>query len=894
MTRTLVAFFSLALSARAAIPAPEQYFGHPIGADKKLVRWDKIVEYMKLVAANSDRVRFRDLGPTTSGNPFVLMEISSAENLRNLDRIKALERKLYFQGGAPTDAERDDIFRSAKSVVFISNNIHSTEIGASQMVVELVYDLATGDSPRIRKILDNVVLLLEPSLNPDGQILVTDWYNKTLGTPSEASPLPFLYHPYTGHDNNRDMYLFSQRESRMTAEVLWHEWFPAIWLDEHQQGTSGPRIFTMPATDPINPNVDPLIYRLNGVYGQSQAAALEAEGKTGIIFNSTYTNFWQGAMAWAGWWHNQVGLLTEVASARIATPIVQQKADPSRAAASPTPQAGGRGAATGANAPSDFESERRRALEHPDDPLPPPRDITPRTEYPRPWLGGKWTLRDIVDYELIATNALLEAAADSRETLLRQIYNINRNTIDAGGKGELGQDKDKLYAAIIPVAAQHDPNEAIELVDKLLIAGVEVYRAPAAFKQDDRQYAAGTYVVPFNQVFARYAKDLLEKQTYPEVRRAPNAPAEAPYDVSAWSLGMQFGVRTEFAKTALPAGLALEKVPVTPRFLLEVAAAGSNAWRFPYNGAISAMLVNRLLKAGAKVSLTKGEAPEALVSARPDIWNKAVAGFEIRAAAAAAKPAALATTLNAPRVGIYQSYDPSMDEGWTRWVLDRYEWTYTRLHNEDIKAGHLRAKFDAIILPDQRETAILEGLDYKTIVEQYRGGIGETGWEALRQFVAGGGTLVALGEASNLLLDKMPLAVKDLKKTFTRDQHFAPGTIVNLQVDTAHPLGRGIAAETWGYYINSPFFQLTEGFSSQKVSVAARYPNTRVNASGWLRGEDLMYGRAAVVAIEMNPGKVVLFGIRPQHRAQTHATFGMLFNALYWSAEGDLSSAKVQ
>jgi hypothetical protein len=885
-----------AIAASAAVQPPEQFFGFRIGSDKKLARWDKIVEYMKLVAANSDRVRFRDLGPTTNGNPFLLMEISSAENLRNLDRIKALQRKLYFQDGAPSDSERDEIFRSGKSVVFISNAIHATEIGASQMVIELVYDLATSDSPRVKKILDNVVLLLEPSLNPDGQIMVTDWYNKTLGTPSEASPLPWLYQPYTGHDNNRDMYLFSQKESQMTARVLWHEWFPAIWLDEHQQGTSGPRIFTMPATDPINPNVDPLIYRLNGLYGQSQAAALEAEGKTGIIFNSTYTNFWQGAMAWAGWWHNQVGLLTEVASARIATPIVQQKADPTRAAATSTPATGGRAAATGpAGAPSDFEAERRRTMERPDDPLPPPRDITPRTEYPRPWLGGKWTLRDIVDYELIATNALLEAAADTRETLLHQIYNINRNTIEAGKKGELGQDKDKLYAVIIPVDDQHDPNEAIELIDKLLMAGVEVYRAPRGFQQDDKSYPGGTFVVPFNQVFARYAKDLLEKQTYPEVRRAPNAPAEAPYDVSAWSLGMQFGVKTQFAKSPLPGTLTLEKVASTPKYVLSVVNSGNNAWRFPYNGALSAMVVNRLLKAGAKVSLTKGETPYALVATKPETWNKAVEGFEIRVdAKEPVRPPALATTLNKPRVGIYQSYDPSMDEGWTRWVLDHYQWDYTKLHNQDLKAGGLRAKFDALILPDQRANAIMDGLDYKTIVEQYRGGIGEEGWSALQRFVAEGGTLVALGEASNLLVDKMPLGVKDLKKTVSRDVHFAPGTIVNLQVDTAHPLGRGVAPETWGYYINSPFFQLTESFASQKVTVAARYPNTKVNASGWLRGEDLMNGRAAVVAIEMNPGKIVLFGIRPQHRAQTHATFGMLFNALYWSAEGDLASAKVQ
>jgi hypothetical protein len=894
MKRILLAL-SFAVAVHAAVPTPEEYFGFKIGADKKLARWDKIVSYFQAVAGQSDRVKFRNLGPTTNGNPFVLLEISSAENLRNLDHIKSLERKLYFQGGAPTDAEREEILKDGKAVVFITNAIHSTEIGASQMVIELVHRLATDNSAATKKVLDNVVLLLVPCLNPDGQIMVTDWYNKTVGTAAEASPLPELYHHYTGHDNNRDMYLFSQKESQMAARVLWQEWFPAIWLDEHQQGTSGPRIFTMPATDPINPNVDPLIYRLNGMFGQSQAAALEAEGKTGIIFNSTYTNFWQGAMAWAGWWHNQVGLLTEVASARIATPTMQQMATPGVTTQSAT---GGRNAATGpAAGATDFESERRRAFENPDAPLPPPRDTTPRTEYPRPWLGGRWSLRDIVDYELTATNALLETAADSRETLLKQIYSINRNTIDLGRKGQLGQDKEKSFAVLIS-PDQHDPNEAIELVDKLLLAGVEVSRATAAFTQDGKQYPAGTLVIPFTQVFARYAKDLLEKQTYPEVRRSPGAPAEAPYDVSAWSLGMQFGVKTEFARTALPEKLAMEKVTSTPKYVLRTASAGTNSWRFAYNGALSAMVVNRLLKGGAKVTLTKAESagtPWVIANAKPEVWNKAVEGFEVRNdAPVPAKTPVLGTTLNAPRVAIYQSFDPSMDEGWTRWVLDHYQFDYTILHNADVKAGNLRQKFDAILLPDQRANSILDGLDYKTIVQEYRGGIGEGGWNNIRQFVNDGGTLIALGEATNLLLEKMPLGVKDLKRTYTRDQQFAPGAIVNLQVDPQSPIGRGVAPDTWGFYINSPFFQLTESFASQKVNVAARYPNAKVNASGWLRGEDLMYGHAAVVTVETNPGKVVLFGIRPQHRAQTHATFGMLFNALYWSAEGDTANAKVQ
>jgi len=879
------------LGLQAAVQSPEQYFGFRIGSDKKLVRYDKAAEYFQKLAAESDRVRYHNLGPTTLGAPFVMLEISSAENLKNLDHWKGLERKLYFQGGAPTDAERDEIFRTGKAVVFITNNIHSTEIGASQMVLEGVYRLATDNSPEIKKVLDNVVLLLVPSLNPDGQMMVTDWYNKVVDTPNEASPMPWLYHAYTGHDNNRDMYLFSQKESRMAAQVLWHDWFPSIWLDEHQQGTSGPRIFTMPATDPINPNVDPVIYRLNTIYGQSQAAALEAEGRTGIIFNATYTNFWEGAMAWAGWWHNQVGLLTEVASARIATPVIQQKADPTRGGGAAAPA---RAAASGpAGGAAGFENERRRQFEQPDAPLPPPTDITPRTEYPRPWLGGKWTLRDIVDYELTATFALLETAADNRETLVRQIYAVNRNTIEAGKKGEIGDGKS--FAVLIPTD-QHDPDEAIDLVNRMMIGGVEVYRAKAEFRQDGKTYAAGTYVIPFTQVFARYAKDMLEKQTYPEVRRAPGAPAEAPYDVSAWSLGMQFGVKTDLAKTALPSSLAMERLTAAPKFTLTASNSGG-AWRFPYDGAQSALVVNRLLKGGAKVSLTKPDAsgiPMVIATAKPAVWTSAVEGFDLLPlpAAAAAKIPAVGTALNAPRVGIYQSWDPSMDEGWTRFVLDDYQFNYTKLHNADIQAGKLREHYDAIILPDQRTNSIMQGLDYKTIVPEYKGGLGDNGFDALKQFVADGGTLIALGEASNLLVDKLPLGVKDLKRATTRDQHFAPGTIVNLQVDTSHPIGWGVAPDTWGYYINSPFFQLTEGFSSQKVSVVARYPNTGVNASGWLRGEDLMYGRAAVVSVEMGQGKVVLFGIRPQHRAQTHATLPLLFNALYWSAEGDLASTK--
>jgi hypothetical protein len=866
----------------AAVPTPEAFFGFRVGADKKLVRYDRIVEYLQTVAGASDRVRYRKLGDSTLGNPFAVVEISAPETLRNLDHFKQLERRLYFHPSAPTVAERDEIFEQGKAVVLVTASIHGTEIGASQMVLELVHRLATDDSPKIRKILDNVIFLLIPTLNPDGQIIVTDWYNKNLGTPYEASPLPWLYHHYIGHDNNRDLLTYSQKESQLTAELLWHDWFPAVWLDEHQMGSNGARIFTMPAKDPISPNVDPVIYRLETIFGQIQASALESEGKTGIIRNSMYTSFWPGAMAWTGWWHNQVGMLTEVASARIASPIEQRKADPN---APSQPESADR---------RQSESENRRQLEHPDEPLPAPRDTTSRADYPRPWLGGTWHLRDIVDYELTATIALLEAAADNRSLLLHDIYEANRNTIELGARGDIGGNG-KAYAAIIPAskAGQHDPNEVGELLRTFLISAIDVYRATKEIEVDGKRYPAGTYVIPFNQVFGRLAKDVLEKQKYPEVRPAPGAPPEAPYDAAGWSIGLQFGVKSAIASQPLPADLPLEKVATAPLPHVDLERSASGV-AFEYRGASSAVLLNRLLKQNAKVRFANSDRTASVwVEAsgiKPADLARLTQGFEVAEKPAGAnKLSASGPALHAPRIGLYQPWTGNMDEGWTRWSLEHYEFAYKTLHNADVRAGHLRSSFDVIVFPDQRAKDIVTGLDYRTIREEYRGGIGEDGVTALREFLDGGGTLVALGESAGLFIDRLPIPVKDLKRGLTREQHYGPGTVVGLEVDTRHPLGRGVAPQTWGFYNELPFYQLVEGFASQKAGVVARYPNANVNASGWLRGEELMAGHAAVVAIENNPGKIVLFGIRPQNRAQTHATLPLLFNALYWSAEGDLT-----
>jgi hypothetical protein len=923
-----------------SIPSPERNFGHVIGADRTLVDWDGIVDYLQLVGSRSNRVNVREMGRTTLGRPFLLVEIASAATMANLDRYKSLQQRLYFQDHRPgqdpesvhSDRQRQEIFNDHKAVVLITATIHSTEVGAAQMSLELVHHLATDDSPTTRKILDNTIFLLVPSLNPDGQDMVAEWYTRHVGTEYEAGSMPWLYHAYVGHDNNRDMYMYSQQETRLIGEVLYKEWFPSIWLDEHQMGSTGPRIFTMPATDPINPNVHPLVYTLNGIYGQAQAAALEAAGKVGIAYDYVYTNFWPGAMAWTGWWHNQVGMLTEVASVRIATPT-EQEAE----ALGVTSAGGGR-----------FRGSEPGEL------LPKPRDTQSRTSYARPWLGGKWTLRDIVDYELIVSLALLETAAGTRDQLLRQIYEMNRSTIQEFMNGESREgetdygalpdaveeqraETGRVFAgfggvagtpyAIIIEPDQHDPPTVSKMLQTLERGGVIVERARSGFQANNRRYAAGTYVIRLAQVFGRYAKEMLETQTYPEVRATPESPPEPPYDVTAWSLGLQMGVDVEFVDH--PFDASLEVVDGVPLPAGRVEGAGDTyVVSAAYNDAFK--VVNQLWNEGAPIRRS-----ETAFSGEGDSWYdagawmiagvsrdrmEALAGqYGLTIAAIGGTPRVSTVAVRKPRIGVYQAWGSNMDEGWTRWLLDQYSFEYTTLHPQDFRAASgamgdfdipqdarshwpsfvsdnapaqtehipLVDRFDVILFADQSASSIVNGSDSRTTPPVYRGGIGDDGLNALRAFIDAGGTAVALGNATKLFVDHWPIPVKNAAEGLSNDELLIPGTIVNVETDPTHELAWGMPRESHGYFIRSPFFTLTEGFASQVATVAVRYPNSDVRASGWLRGGEYVAGRAAAVQLDFAPtamgakgGRIVLLGLRPQHRVQTHATFKILFNAL--------------
>src|SRR6266496_1812606 len=367
--------------AAAAVPSPSQFLNLEVGADKKLADYKQIASYFQALKAASPRVDVEVLGKTTLGEDMFMAIISSEDNIRNQKRIRETAKKLADPRGL-TEKEVAALAHEGKLVLLVTCNIHSTEIGASQMAMEWAYALATATDAATKKRLDDVVLLLVPSLNPDGQTMETEWYRKNLGTKFEGSRMPWLYHHYTGHDDNRDWFMLTQKESQAMSRAVYKEWFPQVWLDEHQMGSTGPRIFVPPYADPVSTEIHPLVWREVNLIGSNMALRLEQAGKTGVIYGFSYDAYWPGGTKNTAWWKNISGLLTEVASARLATPITI--------------------------APGELSGGRKGLVEY-----------GAQTNFPNPWPGGVWRLRDIMDYERLASDALLETCSERREDFLR-------------------------------------------------------------------------------------------------------------------------------------------------------------------------------------------------------------------------------------------------------------------------------------------------------------------------------------------------------------------------------------------------------------------------------------------------------------------------------------------
>ncbi|MDT5293573.1 MAG: hypothetical protein QOJ76_453 [Acidobacteriota bacterium] len=498
------------------MPSPRDVLGFTPGDDRRLADWTQIRDYFARLDRASERVRVETVGTTTLGRPLIAAFISAPENIRELDKYRDIQRRLADPRLVSSDAERERLIREGKTVVVVSCSIHSTEIVASQMSLQLAYELASARDDETREILDNTILILIPSPNPDGIDIVADWYRRSLGHPWEGSEPPELYHAYAGHDDNRDWFMLDLAETRAVTRLLWKEWFPEIVYDVHQQGTNSSRFFVPPFYDPPNPHIAPLLLREVGLIGHKIAADAEAAGYHGVITNALYDTWWHGGFRTAPYYHNSVGILTEAASAKLMTPVRVTREQLARS------------------------STRGMPTALPD---------SPTTNFPDPWPGGEWRARDILGMEMVAARAVLSLAAKYRGRYLRNFYDLGVRALDWPPR-----DRDDVLAYVIPAGQGKDESVA-KLITLLVEQGVEVFRMDGELhlmlsgahgsvyndaKQPPPEWPSGSYLVFLRQPYRADVQALFERQIYPD-RLAGGAP-ERPYDVAGWTLPMQLGV----------------------------------------------------------------------------------------------------------------------------------------------------------------------------------------------------------------------------------------------------------------------------------------------------------------------------------------------------------------
>ncbi|MFZ0273334.1 MAG: M14 metallopeptidase family protein [Acidobacteriaceae bacterium] len=837
----LSSFPAFAASAKA-VTSPEQAFGFKPGTDRRLADWKQLTIYYQSLARQSPRVRYTELGKTTEGRPFVALTISSVENLAHLARYQEINRRLA-DPRVTTPEQARALIAQGKTILLITFNIHSTEIASSQTAAQFAYEMAAESTPEVHSILNNVILLLVPSLNPDGQQLVVDWYKKYLGTPYEGCNPPVLWAHYTGHDDNRDWVGITQAETQHAVKLI-NEWHPHILYDLHQMGADGPRIYLPPWVDPIDPDVDPLLVSSMNALGTQTAEDIVSAGQTGVLIHGVY-DFWSPLRDYISY-HNGLRILTESASANIATPI---------------------------NVSFD---QLGKGIGY---------DAKVATwNFPSPWKGGAWRLGDIVHDQLLALFSIARSASVDRERFLTDFYTVASHAVHPTSGP---------FAYVIP-PDQRDPVVATRLVNLLRTAAVEVEQAQSSFVADETTYPAGSYIVRLDQPNRSFAKTILEIQHYPDLREYPGGPPQRPYDVTAQTLPLLFGVSAAAINHPFTVSAKPVDHVIAPAGSVDP-GAGTDGYFIDDSTNSSLYALFDLLKDGVHADRLAGGAQPAGTIYIPEQGgveaklSEVAKRFSVKIQGATQPVTGKALAVTLPRIGLYQSWVPSMDEGWTRFVFDQNGIPYRRLVDTDIRKGNLHEQLDVIVLPDNSPPAILTGKferppgEKELIVppplpSEYTGGLGDAGVAALKAFVEDGGTIVTLNRASEVYVRKDTSDVRNVLAGVPSKEFYVPGSILQVAVDTSNPIGFGSTPTVPVFFEGSPSFQI----SGDAVSVA-HYTSDNPLLSGWILGGKYLNGTSAIAVEPRGKGHIVLFGFRPQYRALSEVTYKFLFNALLYS-----------
>jgi hypothetical protein len=889
-----------AQSRAPSLTTPRAQFGHDIGDDYFLVNYTQYVNYLLKLDRESDRMTVVEIGKTAEGRPEYTAIITSPENHRKLAQIKETNRRLALADVASDDQARQ-LARDGKAVVWIDGGLHATEVLGAQQLIDLIYKLNSRTDPETMRILNDDVVLCT-LVNPDGMELVSNWYMREADERRRSmSGLPRLYQKYIGHDNNRDFYMMNQPESENANRVMYREWYPVIMYNHHQTGPAGAVLFAPPFRDPFNYNFDPLVVLGIDMVGSAIHTRLAAEGKPGAVMRtgSTYSTWFNGGIRTTAYFHNQIGILTETIG-------------------NPTPV---------------------------EIPFVPEMQL-PRADVPNPIAPQTWHFRQSIEYSLTNNYAVLDIASKRKEDFLFNMYKMAKNAIEKGSRDnwtihpkriaavreELDRPRPNgrgvapaaLYESVLHDPAMRDPRgfilpsdqpdflTATKFVNILIKAGVVVHRATAPFTVNGKSYPAGSYVVKAAQPFRAHVMDMFEPQDHPDDIPYPGGPPRPPYDVTGYNLSYSMGIKFDRLLDGFDGPFErLDDVVKPP--MGSIGQASNAAGYFLSHQVNDAFIaVNRLLKAGEEVYWTK-EATTLSGQAWPTgtmfISQKASTLPLLQALASEkgltfvpvlARPSVELIRLRPVRIGLWDTYGGSMPSGWTRWLLEQYDFPFQVVYPKTLDAGDLASKFDVLIFPDgaipMRDGSGGNQPTAASIPTEYRDSLGRVSISRtvpeLRKFVESGGTLLAIGSSTSIGYHLgLPIQNALVERSATgaevslpNEKFYVPGSIVEARIDTTNPLAWGLEATANVFFDNSPAFRLLPDASQKNVKTVAWIDTPRPLRSGWAWGQQYLDQTAEIIDAPIGRGHVVLFGPEVVWRAQPHGTFKFLFNGIYAAA----------
>ncbi len=922
MRNRLGALSALALALIAApltaqhITTPKEQFGHNFGDDYWLANYTQLADYWHTLERESDRIHVVEIGKTAEGRPHYMSIVTSPENWKKIDRYKEISRRLALAQGL-TDEQARALAHEGKAVVWIDGGLHATEVLGAQQLGEMVYQMVSRTDDETMRFLDDCIVLLVHA-NPDGNELVADWYMRNpVPEQRTTNGLPRLYQKYIGHDDNREFFTSTQAETENINRVLYHEWFPQILYNHHQTGPAGAVVYSPPLRDPYNPNLDPMLILGLQSLGAAMHTRLAAENKPGATMRTggPYDGWWNGGIRNTATFHNMIAMLTEMIGnpTPVRVPFVAQRQVPSADLAFPVPP-------------------------------------------------QEWHFRQSIDYSITLDRAFVDYASRMRENLLFNIYTMGKHSIErgstdtwtpnyrriqavgnalaaaagrggrGGGGGGGGGRGDATTPAqdsaawaelhrpelrdprgyIIP-SSQADFPTAIKFINALRETGIRVERATADFSVNGKAYPKGSFVVKTDQAFRPHLIDMFEPQAHPDVFPYPGSPPTPPYDIAGWTLAYQMGI--QFDRILDGFSGPFENVPdwnVAPPKGTIATANGTAGYVLSARPNDSFTALNRLLKANEEVyrtasSITVGAttypAGSFYVKARRTTRAQLdqIAGtLGLSFDGTRAGVPAGASRMKPLRIGLWDQYGGSMPSGWTRWIMEQFEFPFERVFAPQLDAGDLNAKYDVLIFV----TGAIPGAGGRggrggggggappaDIPAEYRDQFGamtvQKTLPAIQSFIENGGTAVAIGSSATNLAAflKLPIEsqlVDEGGRPLPTEKFFIPGSVLRTKVDVNDPLGFGMTENTDVFFDESPAFRLGSGAGAVGVKKVAWYDSKAPLRSGWAWGQDVLDQGAAAVSAKVGKGNVLLFGPEILQRAQPHGTFKFLFNGIFY------------